>query len=160
MKTVVFSTKPYDEELLRAANNGMHDLVFLETRLSVDTATLAIGAGAVCAFVNDDLGAEVLRRLSFGGVRAIALRSTGFNHVDLRQAKALAKPLSQRCCAGHDNLAHVPDVTSLAGGEPSAIPDREWNVFGHGTDVEAAATWAGIETIETRTAATSNPLGI
>ena len=90
MKTVVFSTKPYDEEFLRAANNGMHDLVFLETRLSVDTATLAIGAGAVCAFVNDDLGAEVLRRLSIGGVRAIALRSTGFNHVDLRQAKALA----------------------------------------------------------------------
>ena len=89
MKTVVFSTKPYDEEFLLAANNGMHELVFLETRLSVDTATLAVGAGAVCVFVNDDLGAEVLRRLSSGGVRAIALRSTGFNHVDLDQAKAL-----------------------------------------------------------------------
>lgn len=85
----MFSTKPYDEESLRAANNGMHELVFLETRLSVDTAALANGAGAICAFVNDDLGAEVLSRLSSGGVRAVALRSTGFNHVDLDQAKAL-----------------------------------------------------------------------
>ncbi|MBN1172555.1 MAG: 2-hydroxyacid dehydrogenase, partial [Micromonosporaceae bacterium] len=88
MRTAVFSTKPYDEQYLRAANEGQgHDLVFLEARLTSDTATLATGCEAVCAFVNDDLSAEVLDRLSDCGVRLVALRSAGFNHVDLAVAE-------------------------------------------------------------------------
>ena len=43
----------------------------------------------VCAFINDDLGAPVLERLAAGGTRLIALRSAGYNHVDLAVAKRL-----------------------------------------------------------------------
>jgi D-lactate dehydrogenase len=43
----------------------------------------------VCAFINDDLGAPVLERLAAGGTRLIALRSAGYNHVDLAAAKRL-----------------------------------------------------------------------
>lgn len=90
MRVAVFSTKPYDEASLRAANHeGGHELVFLEPRLSTDTAPLAAGCQAVCAFVNDDLGAEVLTRLADLGVKLIALRSAGFNHVDLATAARL-----------------------------------------------------------------------
>ena len=89
MKVIVFSTKPYDEVSLRAANEPHHELVFLEPRLSVETAALASGSGAVCAFVNDDLSAPVLRQLRDGGVALVALRSAGFNHVDLSEAAAL-----------------------------------------------------------------------
>jgi D-lactate dehydrogenase len=94
MRVAVFSTKPYDVESLRAANQdasvkGDHDLVFLEPRLSPETAPLAAGCDAVCAFVNDDLGAEVLTALAGHGVRLIALRSAGFNHVDLATAGRL-----------------------------------------------------------------------
>lgn len=56
MRVAVFSTKPYDREFLAAANAAAgHDLALLEPRLSVETAALAQGADAVCAFVNDDL---------------------------------------------------------------------------------------------------------
>ncbi|GAB4004531.1 hypothetical protein GCM10029992_49840 [Glycomyces albus] len=68
MKVAVYSTKPYDEEFLRTANgDGRHELVFLEPKLNRDTAALAAGTPAVCAFVNDDLGAEVLAALAEQG---------------------------------------------------------------------------------------------
>jgi D-lactate dehydrogenase len=53
------------------------------------TAPLAEGFPAVCAFVNDQLDAEVLNALHDGGTRLIALRSAGFNHVDLARAASL-----------------------------------------------------------------------
>src|SRR5690606_16254115 len=53
------------------------------------TAALAKGYTGVCAFVNDDLGRPVLELLAGGGTRLIALRSAGFNNVDLRAAAEL-----------------------------------------------------------------------
>jgi D-lactate dehydrogenase len=84
----VFSTKPHDEHSLTKAR-GDDDRIrlhFLEPRLTQETAALADGHEAVCVFVNDDLSAEVLRALAASGVRFAALRSAGYNHVDLRAA--------------------------------------------------------------------------
>ena len=90
MKIAVFGTKPYDRRSLAAANAGeRHDLHFLEPRLTVETAKLAAGCDGVCAFINDELGKATLELLSAGGTRLIALRSAGFNHVDLKAAEAL-----------------------------------------------------------------------
>jgi D-lactate dehydrogenase len=90
VKVAVFGTKPYDEASLRQANGAHgHDLVFFEPRLTAETAPLASGYEAVCAFVNDELGAATLGALADGGTRLVALRSAGFNHVDLRTARAL-----------------------------------------------------------------------
>lgn len=91
MKVAVFSTKPYDRHFLDAANaDGRHRLVWFDARLSTATAPLAAGAGAVCAFVNDDLGRPVLESLATDhGVRLVALRSAGFNNVDLQAAADL-----------------------------------------------------------------------
>ncbi len=90
MHVAVFSTKPYDREYLEAANAGHgHELMFLDARLAPETASLAQDVPAVCAFVNDDLGGEVLELLHAGGTRHIALRSAGFNHVDLAVADRL-----------------------------------------------------------------------
>lgn len=96
MRVAIYSTKPYDMQFLAAANVGHgHDLVFLEPRLSLETAPLAAGADAVCAFVNDDLSAPVLEQLSALGVRHLTLRSAGFNHVDLRAADRLGIPVTR-----------------------------------------------------------------
>ncbi|MEZ6189446.1 MAG: 2-hydroxyacid dehydrogenase [Planctomycetota bacterium] len=90
MRVAVFSSKPYDREFLEAANAaGEHELVFFEAGLDLRTATLAAGFGAVCAFVNDTCSAEVLEALAEGGTRLLALRSAGFNHVDLGAARRL-----------------------------------------------------------------------
>lgn len=90
MKVAVFSTKAYDRRSLEAANapHG-HELFFLESRLAPPTAPLAAGYGAVCAFINDELNAATLEILARGGTRLIALRSAGFNHVDLKAAEEL-----------------------------------------------------------------------
>jgi len=90
MNVAVFSTKSYDRRFLEAAAGGTsHKLHFLEPRLNRETAPLADGYGAVCAFVNDRLDADVLARLAEGGVRVVALRCAGFNHVDLQAATRL-----------------------------------------------------------------------
>jgi D-lactate dehydrogenase len=89
MQITVFSAKPYDRQSLDAANAGHgHRLTYLDLRLTAETAELAHRADVVCAFVNDDMSAPVLGILALCGVRLIALRSAGFNHVDLDAAKA------------------------------------------------------------------------
>jgi D-lactate dehydrogenase len=88
MKVAVFSSKPYDRQFLEAANDPYgHELHFLEPRLTADTASLAAGYPAICAFVNDQLDAKVLELLNRSGTRLVALRSAGFNHVDLAAAE-------------------------------------------------------------------------
>ncbi|MBJ6127466.1 2-hydroxyacid dehydrogenase [Microvirga splendida] len=88
MHVTVFSTKPYDRRFLEEANaRGGHSLSFLEARLSAATSGLAKGAGAVCAFVNDEVNADVLASLSSMGVKLVALRAAGFNNVDLEAAR-------------------------------------------------------------------------
>jgi len=90
MQIAVFSTKPYDREPLEAANKQHgHALTFFEAHLTPDTAVLAGGVPCVCAFVNDHLDREGLGLLAAGGTRLIALRSAGFNHVDLEAAAEL-----------------------------------------------------------------------
>ena len=90
MKVTVFSTKSYDRRFLDAANvEGVHQLSYLDVRLSEVTAALAHDADVVCAFVNDEIDCAALKKLARGGVRLIALRSAGFNHVDLHAARDL-----------------------------------------------------------------------
>ena len=90
MRLAVFSTRPYDRQFLDEANaDGRHELVYLEPRLDASTVGLAAGAPAVCAFVNDRLDAPVLQALHAAGTGLVALRSAGFNHVDLPAAAAL-----------------------------------------------------------------------
>jgi len=90
MRVAFFSTKRYDRVTFEAANGGLgHEFTFFEPRLTAQTASLAAGFPCVCAFINDVLSAEVLRTLAANGTKVIALRSAGFNHVDLEAADEL-----------------------------------------------------------------------
>src|SRR5947209_5186166 len=90
MKVAFFSAKGYDRASFEAVNTRFgHELVFLEAHLNHQTVALAAGCGAVCAFVNDHVDAATLDALAQAGVRLIALRSAGFNNVDLARAEQL-----------------------------------------------------------------------
>jgi D-lactate dehydrogenase len=90
MKVAVFSTKPYDQAFLAAANaQHGHELHFFESHLTSETTVLAAGFPAVCIFINDSLNAEALAALARQGTRLLALRSAGFNHVDIAAAEKL-----------------------------------------------------------------------
>ncbi|UVM20737.1 2-hydroxyacid dehydrogenase [Pseudomonas wadenswilerensis] len=90
MRVLFFSSQAYDQDSFTNATAvpGL-ELHFQPARLTADTAALAAGHEVVCAFINDDLGAGVLERLAAAGTRLIALRSAGYNHVDLAAAKRL-----------------------------------------------------------------------
>jgi D-lactate dehydrogenase len=88
--TAVYDTRPYDREhLQRASRDRGIEWHFLDFRLTRETAPLAQGARAVCVFVNDQLDPPCLEALASHGIELVALRCTGFNHVDLAAAKAL-----------------------------------------------------------------------
>ncbi len=90
MRTAVFNTKGYDRESFDSVNGAFgHDLVFFKPHLSKETVPLAHGFPAVCAFVNDDLSAEVLQDLADNGTKLIALRCSGFNQVNIVKAHEL-----------------------------------------------------------------------
>lgn len=92
MQVTVFSTKPYDRRFLDEANRAggdRHRLLYLEPRLSAETAPLARGADVVCVFVNDLGDAAVLEALAAAGTRLVALRCAGFNNIDLAAARRL-----------------------------------------------------------------------
>ncbi|MEM1107606.1 MAG: 2-hydroxyacid dehydrogenase [Planctomycetota bacterium] len=91
MKIAFFNTKRYDRRFFDAANTELekpHDIHYLESRLDRHSAMIAAGHEAVCLFVNDDASAPVIEVLAERGVKHLALRSAGFNHVDLKAAEA------------------------------------------------------------------------
>ena len=103
IKVAFFDTKAYDKPSFEQYGK-LHDIRFrfLETKLNEDTVDLAKGCDAVCVFVNDTVNAAVIDKLYEYGVKIIALRSAGYNNVDLRSA------------FGKIHVVHVPAYSPYA----------------------------------------------
>jgi D-lactate dehydrogenase len=83
-----FDTKPYDTEYFNLINEQYgFRLRYIESKLNSDTSVLASGCDAICAFVSDDLSAEVINNLYHMGIKLIAMRCAGYNNVDIRYAQ-------------------------------------------------------------------------
>lgn len=94
MKVLFYSTKEFERVFFDIANQQYgFTFKYLETKLDETTAKLAQGYDVVCCFVNDKLNAKTLSLLKEAGIQLIALRSAGFNHVDLNAANALNLPV-------------------------------------------------------------------
>lgn len=90
MKIAFYDTHGFEKNSYQKINaRAHHEILFLDVRLTDKTALLAAGCDCVCAFVNDSLDKNVLQLLANGGTKLIALRSAGFNHVDLLTAQSL-----------------------------------------------------------------------
>ncbi|MEQ9440063.1 MAG: 2-hydroxyacid dehydrogenase [Cyclobacteriaceae bacterium] len=90
MNIAFFSTKSYDRTYMDQVNEQFgHTLSYFEAGLRPETAVLAQDHAAVCVFVNDQVDAQTLDALQRYGVKLLALRSAGFNHVDLAHAQEL-----------------------------------------------------------------------
>ena len=104
MITVAFyDTKAYDRPSFeRYGGAAGIQFRFFETKLNEDTAALAEGCDAVCVFVHDTVNAAVIDLLYARRVRLIALRSAGYNNVDVRAA------------FGKIHVVHVPAYSPYA----------------------------------------------
>ena len=83
MKAVAYSIKSCEKELLIKANEKKHDITLISNRLSMETIAYAEGKDAVLVFSCDDVSAPILQKLKEFGVKYIATRSTGTDHIDL-----------------------------------------------------------------------------
>ncbi|CAF0725971.1 unnamed protein product [Rotaria sordida] len=93
-KILVFDSKSYDEKTLKLALkalNGQDKLrfTFLESKLTEETVDEVQGYDGVCVFVNDVVNTHVLDAIhkKSDTIKIVALRSAGFNHVDLETAE-------------------------------------------------------------------------
>lgn len=103
IKVALYDAKDYDKPSFEHYG-GLHDVrfMFLETKLNEDTVALAKGCDAVCVFVNDSVNKAVIDKLYEYGVKLIALRSAGYNNVDVKAA------------FGKIHVVHVPAYSPYA----------------------------------------------
>ena len=90
MKILFYDTKKYDRDSFEKVVTDFPEteIDYLEADLSVQTARLAKGYDAVCAFVSSDVSENVLQILGQRGVKLVLMRCAGFNNVDLAAADA------------------------------------------------------------------------
>lgn len=86
MKIAFYDTKPYDREWFDRKKPEGCEIIYYETRLTEDTASLSHGCDVVVAFVNDNLNVKVLDVLEKLGIKLIAMRCAGYNNVDMKSA--------------------------------------------------------------------------
>ena len=103
IKVVLYDAKAYDRPSFEHYGQ-LHDMQFrfIEAKLNEDTVELARGCDAVCVFVNDTVNAKVIDRLYEMGIKMVALRSAGYNNVDVRSA------------FGKIHVVHVPAYSPYA----------------------------------------------
>lgn len=93
----VFSAKKYDKSYFTKANTQSIDLTFFDTELNSQSLSLCQGFDGICLFVTDKLTNDDIATLAKMGVKLIALRSAGFNHIDIKA-----------CHEHHITVCHVP----------------------------------------------------
>jgi D-lactate dehydrogenase len=102
-KVAVFSAKKYDKTYFLKANAFNLDLTFFEAELNSQSLSLCEGFEAICLFVTDKLSENDIKELAKMGVRLIALRSAGFNHIDIKA-----------CHKQQITVSYVPDYSPQA----------------------------------------------
>lgn len=88
MKIAFYGTKPYDRLWFEPlAKEYGYRIFFIENLLNEDTVAMARDCDAVCVFVNDQVTKTIIDKLHDLRVKAILLRSAGYNHVDMKAAR-------------------------------------------------------------------------
>ena len=87
MKIAIYSTKYYEREYLDLYNKvAKHQLTYFEIPLNTETVATVKDFDAVCIQLTDKLDTDVIHQLAKAGVKYIALRSAGYDNVDVETA--------------------------------------------------------------------------
>ena len=89
MKILFYGAKDYDQQFFDRLHPDYPEIeiTFIKANIYQETASLSAGYDGICAFVNGDLSAPVIRKLFHQGVRLILMRCAGYNNVDLKAAR-------------------------------------------------------------------------
>ena len=105
MKAVVYSTQPFEKELLAKANKKKHEITLISNALNLQTVQFAEGKDAVIVTNNDDLSVNVINELKNLNVKYISNRSNDTNHIDKVQASILGIKLANVSDENHEEIA-------------------------------------------------------
>lgn len=84
MEVIIYSAAEYEKPYLDKANSSKAlSLQFIEAHLTEKNVALAKGKKVISCFILDDLSESILKQLADGGTKLVALRSAGYDHVDL-----------------------------------------------------------------------------
>lgn len=102
-KIAFFDAKPYDKIWFEKLNKDYNfDILYFENKLNENTAILAKECEAVIAFVNDEINRQTIDELYKHGIKILAMRSAGYNNVDMKAARGKIK------------VVRVPDYSPYA----------------------------------------------
>lgn len=110
MKITVFSTNTYELPYLKKVFDGVHELAYMEEPLTEDSVRSMHECDAVLIFTSDNGSASILKVLAGKGVKFVALRSAGYDHIDLKAAQSL-----------HLQVANVPGYSPYAVAEHAVL---------------------------------------
>jgi D-lactate dehydrogenase len=108
MITTFYSTEQFEIPYLRGKNSENFKIKLVRDRLDKETASLSEGSEAIVIFINDQVTEEVLKILKENGVKFIATRSMGLDHIDIEKTKEMGF-----------RIAHVPHYSPYAVAEHS-----------------------------------------
>ncbi len=87
MKIVAYEVKDYELKDFERAKDFGHDIILCEENLSDENVELVKGCEGITTLGFSDLTAPMIEKLAKYGVKYIATRTVGFNHIDLEACK-------------------------------------------------------------------------
>ncbi len=136
-----FDAKPYDRIYFDKLNRDF-ELVYFESRLRPESVKLAEGCRAVCAFVNDDIGAATVRSLADIGVEMIAMRCAGYNNVALKEAAGKLRVVRVPAYSPYAVAEHAMGMILMLNGNYTK------RTFAHATSISALTGLSGSTSTE------------
>lgn len=108
VRIAFFDAKPYDIEIFNELNEKYgYEIKYFRFHLTSDNVVLAGGYDVVVIFVNDTVNSDMVQSLFKSGVKLIALRSAGFNNVDLKSALGKIKVVRVPAYSPHAIAEHT-----------------------------------------------------
>ncbi|MCK5039996.1 MAG: hydroxyacid dehydrogenase [Candidatus Aenigmarchaeota archaeon] len=101
-KIAFFEVKPWEKAYLKKKLKE-HDLLFFEEKLNENNILKAKNADIISVFIYSKVDVEVLEKLT--SLKLIATRSTGFDHIDVKEAKKKKIPVCNVPYYGENTVA-------------------------------------------------------
>jgi D-lactate dehydrogenase len=114
MKVVAYSVKNFEKKFLAKANHKKHDITLISNALSLTTCGFADGKEAVLVSTNDDVSAQVINKLADMGIKYIATRSTGTDHIDKKAAESRAIQIANVAAYSPTSIAEHAVALAMA----------------------------------------------
>lgn len=143
MKVVAYSVKPFEKEFLAKANQKKHDITLISNALNKHTVMYAEGKDAIVVFTNDDVSEPVIEKLAAMGIKYIATRSVGTDHIDKEAAAKFAIKIANVPSYSPQAIAEHAVSMAFALNRQIVKADRHSHIFDFRNDELIGFNFAG-----------------